>query len=178
MNLGAYANMDSLDEIVKKNNIVIPRLRGYRLMAEEEFISIESMKEVFQDIEIDECENLVTAIPAYKIYSNIHCFSSEKDKKIKRFIKDNKVLWENIHGKFRKNLKLAIKNKKRAIKKQFETFNKYVGRKDVMMIHARVGGDNWKYFDCSKTVATQPWFIEKVDDCFDSTYCDIYVKIS
>ena len=24
----------------------------------------------------------------------------------------------------------------------------------------------------------KPWFIEKVDDYFDSTYCDIYVRIS
>ena len=37
---------------------------------------------------------------------------------------------------------------------------------------------NWTYYDCHKDVATKPWFIEKVDDNFDCTYCDIYVKIS
>jgi hypothetical protein len=87
-------------------------------------------------------------------------------------------MWNKIHGKFRKNLKYAIKRKKKSINRQFSTFNKYVGRKDVLMVHARLGGNNWKYFDCDKTVATQPWFIEKVDDYYDNTYCDIYCKLS
>jgi hypothetical protein len=44
------------------------------------------------------------------------------------------------------------------------------------MIHARIGGNNWEYYDGDETVATKPWFLEKVDDEFDSTYCDIYVR--
>ena len=111
MDLEAYTSIERLKSLAEKNNIKIPRLRGYRLMSKEEPIK--------EDFTYSEAED-----------------------------------------------------------RQFSTFNKYVGRKDVLMVHARVGGDNWEFFDCHKTVATQPWFIEKVDDCFDNTYCDIYCKLS
>jgi hypothetical protein len=172
MDLYAYTNIERLENIAEKNNIDIPRLRGYRLMSEEEPI-----KEDFSDVEVDECERLISARPLYKINALFHVYSAKTEKKNKKYIKDGKVLWNKIHGKFRKNLKFAIKRKKKAVNKQFSTFNKYVGRKDVLMVHARVGGNNWRYYDCDKTVATKPWFLEKVDDYFDNTYCDIYCKI-
>lgn len=59
---------------------------------------------------------------------------------------------------------------------QIERFNNYCGQEGVYMIHARVGGDNWDYYDGEEKIATQPWFLEKVDDDFDNTYCDIYVR--
>ena len=46
----------------------------------------------------------------------------------------------------------------------------------MLCIHARIGGGNWSYYD-GPELSKQPWFIEKVDDAFDSTYCDIYAKI-
>ena len=147
-------------------------------MSEEELVPENVTKEDFRCLEEYECEKLLRATPLYKVDSDTHTYSWETDKKVAKYIKDGKVLWNKIHGKFRKNLKFAIKIKKKAIEKQYKTFNKYVGRKDVMMVHARVGGDNWTYYDCHKDVATKPWFIEKVDDNFDRTYCDIYVKIS
>lgn len=173
MDLYAYTNIGRLENLAEKNNINIPRLRGYRLMSEE--IPI---KEDFSDVEVEECEQLIRAMPLYKLNAVVHDYSDKVDKKIDKYIKDDKVLWNKIHGKFRKNLKFAIKRKKKAVNKQYSTFNKYVGRKDVLMVHARLGGNNWKYFDCSRTVATQPWFIEKVDDYYDNTYCDIYCKLS
>jgi hypothetical protein len=36
MDLEAYANIERLNSLAEKNNIKIPRLRGYRLMLEEE----------------------------------------------------------------------------------------------------------------------------------------------
>ena len=57
-----------------------------------------------------------------------------------------------------------------------DTFNKYAGRKDVLYVHARIGGNNWVFFGGQK-VAEHPAFIERVDDWFDSTYCDIYLKV-
>ena len=61
---------------------------------------------------------------------------------------------------------------------QLERFNHYVGQEGVYMIHARIGGagpnSNWEYFGGPEKVASQPWFLEKVDD-WDTTYCDIYV---
>lgn len=63
-------------------------------------------------------------------------------------------------------------------KYRLERFNHYVGQEGVYMIHARIGGEgpssNWEYFGGPEKVASQPWFLEKVDD-WDTTYCDIYV---
>ena len=57
-----------------------------------------------------------------------------------------------------------------------EGTDKYVGRKDVFCVHARIGGNNWNYYGGYK-LEKEPWFLERVDDYWDSTYCDIYVKI-
>ena len=85
------------------------------------------------------------------------------------------VRWDRIHGWKRKILKTYIHNEYRRQYKQWEVWNKYVGRDDILYIHARIGGGNWPYY--YDKVVDQPWFIEKVDDSFDSTYCDIYAKI-
>lgn len=59
---------------------------------------------------------------------------------------------------------------------QIERFNSYCGKENIYMIHARIGGNNWDYYD-GDSITEFPWFIEKVDDDFDNTYCDIYVQI-
>ena len=64
---------------------------------------------------------------------------------------------------------------KKRVEKQRAAWNKYAGRDDVLYIHARIGGDNWFYYH--SYVDTQPWFLEKVDDSYDSTYCDLYARI-
>ena len=56
-------------------------------------------------------------------------------------------------------------------------WNKYVGRDDVLYIHARIGGNNWSYFNGNE-ITRQSWFLSKADDYFDCTYCDIYAKIN
>ncbi len=109
MDLCAYMQIDDIDEIARKNNIEVPRLRGYRLMKDEKPINISD----------------------------------------------------------------RVVNKRQT--KQLELWNKYAGREDILYIHARIGGNNWsRYHD---QVDTKPWFLEKVDDSFDSTYCDIYARI-
>lgn len=55
-------------------------------------------------------------------------------------------------------------------------FNEYCGQDDVLYIHARIGGLNWNDFG-GPELEKQPWFLDKVDDPFDSTYCDIYARI-
>jgi hypothetical protein len=54
-------------------------------------------------------------------------------------------------------------------------FNKYIGRDDILYVHARIGSGNWPAY--RDEVVNQPWFLEKIDDAFDPTYCDIYAKI-
>lgn len=177
MDLGAYIQINDLDEIAKKNNIKVPRLRGYRLMKNEEYIDHSDM---FANVDIECVEDLCEAKPFWS--NHPECWiSDDYTDYLKRFFleyKDGepiKVRWERIHGWKRKRLKLAIHNRKKRIASQFETWNKYVGRDDILYIHSRIGGSNWSYY--SREVVGKPWFIEKVDDCFDSTYCDIYARI-
>jgi hypothetical protein len=46
MDLGAYMNIEELDEIAKDNGIEIPRVRGYRLMINEKPLSKEEIKTI------------------------------------------------------------------------------------------------------------------------------------
>ena len=71
--------------------------------------------------------------------------------------------------------KTYIHNEIVRARKQYEVWNKYAGREDILYIHARIGGGNWKVY--YRQVVDKPWFLEKVDDSFDSTYCDIYARL-
>ena len=52
MDLGAYAQIPNLENILQDNNIDIPRLRGLRLMKNEEPITRKEMDEI-----VDYCYN-------------------------------------------------------------------------------------------------------------------------
>lgn len=194
MDLGAYALIGTLDEIAKKNNISVPRLRGYRLMKDEEPLDIQ---EIINDRLIEECEMLIEK----GWYVNSCCYTiddaTRRNKKKymtyhvkydewprddgsvglhKHYVYDG-IKWDKIHGKHRKALKLAIKQMTKRVKKQYEVWNRYCGRDDILYIHSRIGGNNWSFYDGDNTVAKQIWFLEKVDDSDDCTYCDIYALI-
>jgi len=183
MDLGAYVRIgdEEIGEIVKKNNIEVPRLRGYRLMKCEYPLSETEIREMCFDSEVEELEHLIEAFPYFSLNPQYYEYCSwtrrfeeffeYKDKNGKTHID-----WSKIHGWKRKRLKFAIKKRKRRIREQYDMWNKYAGREDVLYIHARIGGNNWKYFDGDE-LTHQPWFLEKVDDSFDGTYCDIYAKI-
>lgn len=47
---------------------------------------------------------------------------------------------------------------------------------DILCVYARIGGLNWDCYEGDK-LAKHPAFLEKVDDYFDSTYCNIFLKI-
>ena len=172
MDLAAYAQIEDIAKIAEKNGIVVPRLRGYRLMRDEVGADF---SEMLADAEYDCCKYLCQSKPFWKPNAGWYTLDNYTDYLISYFCPNGSVRWDRIHGKKRRILKFEIKKCKKAIKMQRGTFNKYVGRNDVLYIHSRIGGDNWPYY-CDKVVY-QPWFLEKVDDCFDSTYCDIYAKI-
>lgn len=186
MDLKAYMQIDDLEKIAKDNNIEVPRLRGYRLMEDEEFVSKEEIKEMMEDCEIRTCEHLCCAEPFWNGNANCYEYSSWTDylceyylvKKIEEdgYKKYTDIRWDRIHGWKRKILKFEIKKQKRRIQKQFDMWNKYVGKKNVLYIHARIGGGNW---DCygGNELMKEPWFLDRVDDCYDETYCDIYALI-
>ena len=180
MDLGAYAQINTLDKVMQENNIVVPRLRGLRLMSEEKPISPADIKESIKKIALFECESACEL--NFRHDAHVFCLSAATDRLKRKYLiyeKDSyspkDVNWSAIHGKKRKLFKYIFKRAEKKNKENLETFNKYCGRDDVLYIHARIGGGNWPYYHAE--VDTQPWFIEKVDDPFDSTYCDIYAKI-
>lgn len=194
MDLNAYMNIDNLDKIAQDNGIVIPRLRGYRLMRDEEPYTKEDTQRIMERETIDTAEDLCRShwhtnvnwreyssmtdwickwylIPEYSLHETL---SGKKWYGIDRYIG---IRWDRIHGKKRKDLKFAIKKAKRAVQQQHEMWNKYVGRDDVLYIHSRMGGGNWKNYKGKKELMSQPWFLDRVDDAWDGTYCDFYAKI-
>lgn len=151
MDLYAYSKIEDLDSLAIENGINVPRLRGYRLMSEEEACSDEEIEKI-----------------ARGNYREIRRLDTPKKN------------WIPLNSHFQPYDKRQAKGEGRAsykrTVKQLRTFNKYVGQKDVLMIHARIGGPNWVDYGGSM-LTMEKWFIEKVDDGFDNTYCDIYARI-
>lgn len=174
MDLGAYIQIEDLEQLANINNIDVPRLRGYRLMSEETPIEIDSIiTDMIREIYKQGC----ISIPSFCPDSAIHKFSAKTDYLRKKYLtSEGEFRWELLHGKRRKNMKFAVKKMKKAVLHQYETFNKYAGASNVLYIHARIGGSNWSFYQ-GYLLEKEPWFLEKVDDCFDDTYCDIYARL-
>ena len=85
-----------------------------------------------------------------------------------RLMKDEKPVSED-------EIKECVESVGLQARKQCDIFNKYVG-KNVLYVHARVGGANWDFFGMDE-ITKHPLYLERVDDYFDSTYCDIYFKL-
>lgn len=177
MDLYAYANISRLENVMKANGIEVPRLRGLRLMGEEECVTKETCDETFKCQAYRITKSLCRSNPFWNHKSCCESYNSWTNYLVKYYLKDGEIRWDRIHGWKRRVLKFEIKKAKRRIKAEYDMFNKYAGRDDILYIHARIGGNNWKYFDGDNVVAKKTWFLEKVDDAFDSTYCDIYAKI-
>lgn len=176
MDLGAYGQIERLSKIAADNGISVPRLRGYRLMSEENPIPIEeAMKGVMDSFFY---ESFADEVPAFAINTWCAELSSRTRKLRKKYLtKDHMGLrWDRIHGRKRKNAKYLIKKQQQRVIEQYTVFNRYAGKEGVLYIHARIGGSNWYPYG-GKDLAKQDWFIEKVDDAVDSTYCDIYAKV-
>lgn len=176
MDLGAYAQIEDLGDILGDNNIEIARLRGLRLMKNEKPVSDEKLKEMIAD------EQTAYAINWIK-QRNDWCWSSSRDRYWhKSFIygKDKNgydevigVDFTKVHGKLRKHIKFAWKKIVKAYTAQYEMFNKYAG-KNVLYVHARQGGGNRPWYPID---TKHPMYLSDVDDAWDSTYCDIYYDL-
>ena len=159
MDLGAYMNIDELGKITKDNGIEIPRIRGYRLMENEQPLSKEEIKEIQDKSVINVAESLCEAVPFWKSNPEYHEYSSwtsilkdyylikDKNSKYPEYIG---IRWDRIHGWKRKVLKFEIKKQKKKIQKQYDIWNKYAGVENVLYIHSRMGGWNWKNYDKKK----------------------------
>ena len=180
MDLGAYSQIDDLRDIMYANGIEVPRLRGLRLMKDETPTSREELKSAIDSYAFDICRKMCQnnfrelnpsrGTISRKTARRIHKYMYQKGYVL------TGVKWHAIHGRRRKMFRFAFKQARKRILGSAYKFNSYCGRDDVLYIHARIGGGNWDYFG-GPELAKQPWFIEKVDDYFDETYCDIYARI-
>ena len=190
MDLEAYAQIGSLEGIAKDNGIDIPRLRGYRLMRDEKAITKEEIYRMKKDCEIDVVKDLCQASPFWKPNPHYYVSSMWTDYLCDYYLTTSNtpneygrkpyigIRWDRIHGWKRRILKFEIKKRKRKIQQQFDIWNKYAGQENVLYIHSRMGGNNWKYYDGKTELMNRPWFLDRVDDYWDSTYCDFYATIS
>jgi hypothetical protein len=188
MDLAAYANIGNIDSIAKANGIEVPRLRGYRVMENEKPVTDEEIKEMLENAVVYAADEFCERIPAFSMNPRFIEYSSDTDYRKERFLIRKTVMWtdsphretvgirwDKIHGKRRKVLKYMIKKSQKALKDNIAAWNRYAGKENVLYIHARIGGNNWDYYG-GKELEEKPWFIEKVDDAWDCTYCDIYAK--
>lgn len=119
MDIGAYARIDDLSAILASTGINIPRLRGLRLMATEEKIPEDEIKEMTDSAEVDAVEDLVRACPPWSVGSSCHSYCDRTDRNLKRFLvytedergykRPTVVRWSELHGKKRKKVKLLAK---------------------------------------------------------------------
>lgn len=168
MDLGAYAQIERLEQLLTANNIKIPRIRGLRLMSEEDPLTEEEIMEQLQDELGYVAEYLIWPTLSIRKYL---IFEMEDGHKVFRGVR-----WDKLHGKLRKKMKLALKHRTRDVYHNRNTFNQYCGQEGVLYVHARIGGRNWIPYG-GPDLERQPWFLCKVDDSFDNTYCDIYAKV-
>lgn len=180
MDLYAYANIENLSDIAKKNGIFVERLRGYRLMKDEQPISKEEIQETIDAAILHEAENAVRSGKRFSLHPCWISYSRWTDILADYYlVVENKrvvgIRWDRIHGKNRRNLKFLIKKRKKKILRSLEMFNKYCGQ-NVLYIHARLGSTSWseiKHYHYTQA----PWYLESCDDWYDSSYCDIYASI-
>lgn len=190
MDLHAYAQIDDLHKLLDVNKINIPRLRGLRLMEEEAPYSDEDIQRCIDSRFADVYENAIASSIKFRPNSGCYCYGPKTNRLMKKYLiyediveeglKHQKIVgirWDLIHGKHRKEIKFALKKAKKRVIQNIQVFNKYAGKENILYIHARIGGDNWLYYEGYK-LEKEPWFLEKVDDYFDSTYCDIYAKLN
>lgn len=177
MDLYAYTQIADLSAVAEANGVSVPRLRGYRLMATESPLTAEEMSEIEHDAAREVYERACCSIPPFCSDSRLSEYSERTKAIMRKYITpDGEFRWDLLHGKRRKELKYAVKQIKRRVRAENEAWNKYAGRENVLYIHARIGGGNWDYYG-GEALRDQPWFLERVDDWFDGTYCTIYAKI-
>lgn len=151
MDLYAYSQIENFDELAKKNGIDIPRLRGYRLMSEMTPISDEEI-EANADAVYKDTVDLYTPTKHFTVLKGWKPYDKRQ-----------------VRGEAKAHAKRT--------RKQMRMYNKYCGRSDVLMVHARIGAREEWIDNGGPIISMKPWYLERCIDGYDSTYCDIYVKI-
>lgn len=177
MDLFAYMKIADLDRLAKANGIDVARLRGYRWMGDQTPYTEEDIQECldrFRQSEYSRMEhhaedllesiimrvNAESEIPGDDLTAeDIDRWKKRREWDIDNALSDLTSNWIDI-GSYPDRFR-----------KQAEKYNSYCGRKDVLMIHSRVGSGAYKY-------QNESWFLDCVLDAYDSTYVDIYAKLT
>lgn len=181
MDLGAYTNIEILEDVMKANNIEVPRLRGLRLMKNEEPLTRAFMEDHWEWIGVSECETLCQN--GFRVHATWCELSERTDRIVDKYMTRNEnghpigIKWDKIRGKKRKAFKYVIRKARDRVMLQDRMFNKYCGRNDILYIHARIGAGNWGGYNCDEIIKNQPWYLDHCEDACDRTYVDIYAKI-
>lgn len=154
MDLYAYAQIENLQHYLIENHISIPRLRGLRWMGEEATY-----------LTHEDYQNALAEAINWEMRHWRQGFDWCNDMNRLKYWRPRRHYW-----------KKCMANRRRAVYKDFNAFNRFICHPDVLCIHARIGGNNWKPYG-GEEIAKQPWFICKADDWFDNTYCNIYVRL-
>lgn len=170
------------EQIKQATGINVPRFRWYEWMPDENPLSRADITDSIERQRYTCLSNMFCSVPFMRFNSNWSIWDerSRRCEMIFLDMKNTRVRYDRIaklSRRYRKKIKMAFRWSDRRVMAQIEAFNRHAGRPGVIRIHARIGGFNWGYYD-GPEIAKQPWFIEKVDDSFDDTYCDIYARIS
>lgn len=184
MDLYAYSQIEDLEDILKDLNIVVPRLRGVRLMKISKSVSQEEIEKRIKETKVKNCVQWLRE-------RSWNCWSSwNENKKHPSFIYGKvfneytkeyeieviDINYSKIKRKDMNIIKLKNKEDENRIRKDFELWNKYCG-KDVLYVHTRGGGGN--RIGCrTDEIKQHPLYLDDCDDSFDSTYCSIYFDIT
>lgn len=172
MDLYAYMQIEDLGSILKDNNIEIARLRGIRLMRDEEMISQEEINKQVEEQKLCNAKEWLEQ-KSWNVWS-----SDRANRKHKEFIYGELgevigIKWNLVNRKNRNIIKLKNKEDEKRIRDNYNMFNSYVG-KNVLYVHARQGGGNRYYYPID---TKHPMYLSDCDDAYDNTYCDIYYDL-
>lgn len=177
MDLLAYAQIEDLSKLAEANGISVPRLRGYRLMSLEKPMTTEEMKEEETDAIRHVYREACGSDVPFDLHLRWYEASSRTDRIKRRFLTgEGDLRWELVHGKRRKNMKFLVKKMLRAVRTGQAMWNRYAGKPGVLYIHTRCGGGNWEWYGC-KELEQKPWYLGRVDDWYDGSYCTIYARV-
>lgn len=175
------SNGGLLTGILDELQLQIPRLRGLSLMKYDQPLTKEKELEYIRLLEASTVRELLEDSPRWKLRPN----PCELDaywvswKVYNKYLKITDshaeyVKWENLHGKKKNQAKYWIKKNKKAYYAQYDLYNKYAGRPDVLCVSSRIGS-TWEESG-GREIENHPAFLGEAVSWFDPTFCEIYLK--
>lgn len=171
-------------EVLKDNGIEIPRACDAILMGSAEPVDISSLLWLSDDeLGYEAIDNTICKDRMFETCSNnVYVWNPKSRFWSDRYLDADTrtVHWDmlerdgRLNRKRRKMIKMYVRNTRNKAKAQYDVFNSYVGRKDVVCVSSRVFGD-WERYGAK--IMKSPWYIQTVADGQDDTYCDIYCRI-